>query len=77
MANLHRDGSQKAGAKCLQCLSLHMIAALLIENATGGSGNDTITGNSADNCLIGNAGADTLNGGTGSDTLYGISATIL
>ncbi len=45
--------------------------ASLIENAIGGSGNDTIIGNSADNVLTGNAGNDTINGGDGNDTLYG------
>src|SRR5262245_60263872 len=35
----------------------------VIENAIGGSGNDTITGNAADN---------TLTGGGGNDTLYGL-----
>ncbi len=44
---------------------------VLIENATGGSGNDVITGNSGNNVLIGNAGTDTLDGGTGNDALYG------
>jgi Ca2+-binding RTX toxin-like protein len=43
----------------------------LIENANGGSGNDTITGNSANNILNGNGGADTLYGGDGNDTLDG------
>ncbi|WP_170181740.1 FG-GAP-like repeat-containing protein [Phreatobacter stygius] len=43
----------------------------LIENAIGGSGNDTITGNAADNVLDGRAGNDTLYGGLGNDTLYG------
>lgn len=43
----------------------------LIENANGGSGNDTITGNAADNVLNGNAGNDTLSGGLGNDTLNG------
>lgn len=42
-----------------------------IENANGGSGNDTITGNSAANILMGNAGSDRLYGGNGNDTLYG------
>jgi Ca2+-binding RTX toxin-like protein len=42
-----------------------------IENATGGSGNDTLTGNAASNVLKGNAGNDTLDGGTGNDTLDG------
>jgi serralysin len=32
---------------------------VVIENASGGSGNDTLTGNSADNVLNGNAGDDT------------------
>ena len=32
---------------------------VVIENASGGSGNDTIRGNSADNVLVGNAGDDT------------------
>jgi serralysin len=54
--------------------------ASLIENAIGGSGDDTIQGNDANNTLTGNAGddilkgvggADTLNGGSGSDSLKG------
>ena len=52
----------------------------VIENAVGGSGNDTILGNGADNVLTGNAGNDllasslgndTLNGGSGADTMLG------
>jgi serralysin len=52
----------------------------LIENATTGSGNDTIVGNQIANTLSGNAGADTLqgfgsddvlNGGAGNDLLEG------
>jgi serralysin len=43
----------------------------LIENANGGSGNDTVTGNAANNILNGGAGNDTLNGGDGNDTLNG------
>ena len=42
--------------------------SVVIENATGGSGNDTITGNSAANVLNGGAGADILDGGAGNDT---------
>lgn len=45
----------------------------VIENATGGSGNDTIIGNSANNVLIGGAGNDALIGGVGVDTLMGSS----
>ncbi|MBP2314666.1 M10 family metallopeptidase C-terminal domain-containing protein [Azospirillum soli] len=43
----------------------------LIENATGGSGNDTLAGNHADNILTGNGGNDVLTGGIGADTLIG------
>ncbi|HEU4696194.1 MAG TPA: M10 family metallopeptidase C-terminal domain-containing protein, partial [Sphingomicrobium sp.] len=40
----------------------------VIENAIGGSGNDTLIGNSADNMLSGRSGIDTLTGGAGNDT---------
>ena len=43
----------------------------LIENAIGGSGDDTIVGNDADNILSGNGGNDNLTGGIGNDTLNG------
>ena len=52
-----------------------------IENATGGTGNDTLTGNDGANCLSGSGGDDTLNGlggddrsldgGNGADTMNG------
>ena len=42
-----------------------------VENATGGSGADTLTGSTGANTLIGNAGADTLSGGGGVDILNG------
>ncbi len=41
----------------------------LIENVTGGSGNDTLIGNQADNVLEGGSGVDLLYGGSGDDTL--------
>jgi len=44
---------------------------VIIENAIGGSGNDTITGNDVANTLIGNGGADMLIGGGGADNLQG------
>ncbi|WP_299414732.1 DUF4214 domain-containing protein [uncultured Sulfitobacter sp.] len=53
---------------------------VLIENAVGGSGDDTVNGNSSDNSLVGNAGQDSLTafagfdfveGGSGNDTLVG------
>ena len=40
----------------------------IIENAIGGSGNDTLRGNNADNTLNGGAGNDQLWGGLGNDT---------
>jgi len=43
----------------------------VIENAIGGSGNDTIIGNEADNVIEGNTGNDSLRGGVGNDTLRG------
>lgn len=42
-----------------------------IENAKGGSGNDTLIGNTASNVLEGNAGDDRLFGDAGNDTLRG------
>lgn len=45
--------------------------ASLIDNAYGGSGNDTILGNSLDNVLKGGAGNDTVFGGDGNDIIYG------
>jgi serralysin len=43
----------------------------LIENAIGGSGDDTITGNDVDNRLIGGGGQDTINGMGGNDFIQG------
>lgn len=42
-----------------------------IDNAIGGSGNDTILGNAIANVLNGGSGDDTLIGGGGSDTIIG------
>ena len=42
---------------------------VVIENATGGSGNDVLIGNSANNVLTGNDGNDTLMGRGGNDRL--------
>ena len=46
-----------------------------IENATGGSGDDTITGNELNNDLYGSGGNDSLNGLSGDDYLSGGSGT--
>ncbi|GAB5377350.1 MAG: M10 family metallopeptidase C-terminal domain-containing protein [Acuticoccus sp.] len=44
---------------------------VLIENAEGGGGNDSLVGNGADNDLYGRAGNDEIAGGGGSDKLVG------
>jgi RTX toxins and related Ca2+-binding proteins len=44
---------------------------VVIENAIGGSGNDTITGNAANNDLRGRDGNDLIYGGDGNDRLWG------
>lgn len=44
---------------------------VVIENARGGGGNDTITGNDAANVLRGDGGDDDLFGGDGHDSLFG------
>lgn len=43
---------------------------VVIENASGGSGNDTLTGNAVANILDGRGGADTLRGLGGDDTYF-------
>lgn len=48
--------------------NLAIAYGVVIENATGGGGNDTIVGNDAANRLQGGAGNDTLDGGTGLDS---------
>ncbi|HEX9946048.1 MAG TPA: M10 family metallopeptidase C-terminal domain-containing protein, partial [Allosphingosinicella sp.] len=44
---------------------------VVIENATGGSGNDVLIGNEAANVLTGNGGNDVFIGGGGADTFRG------
>jgi serralysin len=46
-----------------------------IDNATGGSGNDTIIGNVIANVLNGGGGNDTITGGGGNDTIDGGAGT--
>ncbi|WP_100366326.1 M10 family metallopeptidase C-terminal domain-containing protein [Yoonia maricola] len=42
---------------------------VVIENATGGSGDDLLIGNDADNTLTGNGGSDDIYGGQGDDEI--------
>jgi Ca2+-binding RTX toxin-like protein len=44
---------------------------VVIENATGGAGDDRITGNAANNLLDGAGGNDTIDGGDGADSMIG------
>ena len=44
---------------------------VVIENATGGEGDDEITGNAADNSLLGRGGDDVIRGAAGNDVLDG------
>jgi Ca2+-binding RTX toxin-like protein len=41
---------------------------VMLENAVGGAGDDTITGNDADNTLRGAGGSDSIDGGSGFDS---------
>ncbi|MCC5631611.1 M10 family metallopeptidase C-terminal domain-containing protein [Nostoc sphaeroides CHAB 2801] len=52
-------------------LKLILSANNVIENATGGTGNDSLTGNTLNNTLIGSGGNDQLQGLAGNDTLEG------
>ena len=51
--------------------NLSIAYSALIENATGGSGDDTIIGNAANNKLLGGAGNDIITGGAGADYMDG------
>lgn len=79
-SRLSRDGNQQiaslgpreeARANVFNALQYRGDMRSLIENATGGAGNDNITGNAVRNVLTGNDGADTLRGGGDNDTLIG------
>jgi serralysin len=69
LANLGNGHS--ASGNIYNALMFNNNTASLIENAIGGSGNDTIYGNEAKNVLTGNDGNDTLYGLTGDDQLLG------
>ncbi|BAZ83501.1 hypothetical protein NIES73_47900 [Sphaerospermopsis kisseleviana NIES-73] len=52
-------------------LKLILSANNVIENATGGTGNDRLTGNTLNNTLSGGDGSDQLQGLAGNDTIWG------
>jgi len=64
-------GAHMASGNVYNALMYQDNTASLIENANGGSGNDSIVGNQISNALIGNEGNDTLIGNAGYDTLTG------
>lgn len=64
--DLRPGGYSSLGGK----LNIGIAYNAVIENATGGSGKDTIIGNSAANIINGGGGIDTMKGGAGNDTYY-------
>jgi Ca2+-binding RTX toxin-like protein len=71
LAKLHWDGSKVAVGNIANALLYQGDTRSLIENAVGGSGNDSLTGNDGINLLRGGAGSDTLYGLGGGDSLDG------
>ncbi|EIM25504.1 M10 family metallopeptidase [Microvirga lotononidis] len=71
LAKLSADGSKVAVGNIANALLYQGDTRSLIENAVGGSGNDSLTGNDGANSLKGGAGADKLNGLGGADILDG------
>jgi len=70
-AKLHWNGSKLAVGNIANALLHQGDTRSLIENAHGGSGDDTIKGNVAQNTLRGNAGSDKLYGLSNDDVLIG------
>ncbi|KAF0227766.1 MAG: hypothetical protein FD175_2472 [Beijerinckiaceae bacterium] len=72
LAYLGNNGTnQYAPGNIFNALQFNGDIRSLIENANGGSGNDSITGNIASNQLNGGAGNDSLWGQSGNDILIG------
>lgn len=70
-ANWNGDGPQYARGNIANALMYEGDLRSLIENAIGGTGDDTIAGNQVANRLAGGAGNDTLSGLDGDDVLLG------
>jgi len=71
LASLTDNGSKLAIGNIANAKLYNKKMQSLIENATGGTGNDNITGNVLDNRLDGGVGNDSLTGGTGNDLFLG------
>ena len=63
----HYSSIGTLGAASLAKQNVGIAYNTVIENATGGSGNDVIIGNDVGNVLIGGQGSDTMTGGDGAD----------
>jgi hypothetical protein len=74
LAIVDTSTNRTATANLFNALQYNGDARSLIENANGGSGNDTLFGNAANNVLTGNGGMDSLFGGIGNDLLNGGAA---
>lgn len=70
------DGFINARGSIANALLFNGDVRSLIENATGGGGNDTIVGNQADNVFRGGAGDDTLFYTGGTDTFFGDARSV-
>jgi serralysin len=66
--NYFEDNTRLAAGNIANALLYKDDPRSLIENAIGGSGNDTFVGNDVANSFMGGAGADTFTGGLGADT---------
>jgi serralysin len=64
-------GTHMAAGNLANALQYNGDLRSLIENANGGSGNDTLTGNDIANVLNGNNGNDLIDGNGGDDTVNG------
>ncbi len=69
--NFATDPLQLARGNVFNALMFNDNTNSLIENAIGGSGNDSISGNIKDNKLVGGGGGDSILGKIGQDTLTG------
>ena len=67
MSLRQRSGNQPFSRA--RCGGFTIAHGVVIENAIGGAGADTIIGNDADNFIIGGGGKDTIDCGAGNDTL--------
>lgn len=63
-------GGNYSRGEVFNALQYNGDARSLIENAKGGTGNDSIIGNAANNTIWGGAGNDSISGGGGNDIYY-------